>query len=79
MFSNRLVKTAELEIGGDAYSVQYFESTTMRGTLRYSSELELAPADRVILDGDSLTDVESKVERLLRVTIDSRMLAARPA
>ena len=51
--SNRLVKTDELQIGGQAYSVKYFENETTRGTLRYSSELVLGPADLIILDGNS--------------------------
>ena len=51
MLLNKLVKTDELEIGGQAYSVRYFETKTLRGTRRYSSELLLGPADRVILDG----------------------------
>ena len=75
----RLLKTDELQIGGHAYSVKYFESQTARGTLRYSSELLLGPADRIILDGNSVTDLESKVARLVPATIYSRLLAARPA
>ena len=77
--SNRLVKTDELQIGGQAYPVQYFETQTVRGTLRYSSELRLGPADRIILDGNSVTDLESKVARLMAATIYSRQLAARAA
>jgi hypothetical protein len=79
MDSNRLIKTAELQVGGQAYSVKYFENQTARGTLRYSSELLLGPADRIILDGNSVTDLESKVARLVPATIYSRLLAARPA
>jgi hypothetical protein len=79
MLSHRLVKTDELEVGGQAYSVNYFENETTRGTLRYSSELLLGPADHIILDGNSLTDVESKVARLVPATIYSRILAARAA
>jgi hypothetical protein len=77
--ANRLLKTDELQIGGQAYSVKYFENETTRGTLRYSSELLLGPADRIILDGNSVTDLESKVARLVPATIYSRLLAARPA
>jgi hypothetical protein len=79
MSSRTLVKTDELQVGGQVYSVKYFESTTQRGTLRYSSELLLGPADYIILDGNSLTDVESKVARLVPATIYSRMLKARAA
>ena len=79
MLSNRLVKTDELQVGGQAYSVKYFENKTPRGTLRYSSELLLGPADYIILDGNSLTALESKVARLVPATIYSRLLAARAA
>ena len=79
MMSNRLVKTDELQIGGQVYSVKYFETRTKRGALRYSSELRLGPDDRIILDGNSLTALESKVARLVPATVYSRMLAARAA
>ena len=74
LFSYKLVKTDEVEIEGHAYPVQYFETQTVRGTLRYSSDVVLGPADRIILDGSSLSEVESKVARLVPATIYSRML-----
>jgi hypothetical protein len=76
LFNNKLVKTDEVEIEGQGYPVQYFETRTVRGTLRYSSEVILGPADRIILDGSSLSEVESKVARLVPATIYSRMLLA---
>jgi hypothetical protein len=79
MMSTRLVKTDELQIGGQAYSVKYFENKTQRGTLRYSSELLLGPDDHIILDGNSLPDLEAKVARVVAATIYSRRLAARAA
>jgi hypothetical protein len=74
MFRKHL-KTEEIEINGQSYAVSYFEATTMRGTQRYSSELVLGPADRVIFDGSSLSDVESRVTRVVAATVYSRMLA----
>jgi hypothetical protein len=79
MLFHRLVKTDELQVDGHAYSVRYFENETARGTLRYSSELLLGPADRIILDGNSVTALESKVARLVPATIYSRLLASRAA
>jgi hypothetical protein len=76
---NKLVKTDEVRIGGQVYPVRYFESQTARGTVRYSSELLLGPADCIILDGNSMTDLEWKVARLVPATIYSRLLAARAA
>ena len=75
----KLVKTEDLTIEGQAYVVRYFETETIRGTRRYSFELMLGPTDRIILDGNSLIDLESKVTRLVPATIYSRMLAARAA
>jgi len=75
----KLVKIDELHVGGQAYPVRYFESETASGALRYSSELLLGPADRIILDGNSVTALESRVARVVPATIDSRRLAGRAA
>jgi len=79
MLLNKLVKIDELHVGGHAYPVRYFESQTASGATRYSSELLLGPADRIILDGNSVTALESRVARVVPATIDSRRLAGRPA
>ena len=79
MVFHKLVKTDELQIGGRAYPVRYFESQTASGNLRYSSELLLGPADLIIFDGNSVTALEWKVARLVPATIYSRQLAARAA
>jgi hypothetical protein len=73
----KLIRTDEIEIDGQTFPVNYFEATTLRGTQRYSSELVLGPADRIIFDGSSLSDVESRVARLVPATLYSRMLVAR--
>jgi hypothetical protein len=75
----KLVKTGEIEIEGRNYVVRYFELRTARGGRRYSCEVVLEAADRIIVDDDSLTSLESKVARLVPATIYSRLLAARPA
>jgi hypothetical protein len=74
----KLVKTGELEIDGRHYVVRYFEQRTARGARRYSCEVLLEAADRIIVDDDSVTSLESKVARLVPATIYSRVLAARP-
>lgn len=78
MLTRRLVKTDQIEVKGQAYTVEYFEAITERGTHRYSSELLLGPGDRIIVDGSSLGALEWRVARLIPATVDSRMLA-RPA
>jgi hypothetical protein len=75
MTSRKLVKTDLIEIDGHAYTVDYFEATTARGTQRYSSETVLGPGDRIIVDGSSLGALEWRVARLMPATLYSRLLA----
>ena len=75
----KLVKTAEIEIDGRGYVLQYFEEETMRGGTRYNCEVVLGATDRIIIDGDSMSSLESRVERLAPATVYSRLLAARRA
>ena len=69
------VKVTEIEVEGHRYSVEYFEHHTLRGSQRFSCEVILDDADRIILDDDTLASLESKVERLAPATIYSRFLA----
>lgn len=79
MLVQKLIKTEEIEIEGQIYTVSYFEVTTPRGTRRYSSELVIGPGDRIIVDGSSLADLAWRVARLAPATLFSRALAARAA
>jgi hypothetical protein len=74
-----LVKTAALAIEDHTYPVRYFESRTVRGTRRYSAEILLGPGDRIILDDDSVINLEAKTTRLVPATLYSRMLVGRTA
>ena len=74
----KLVKTVDLEVEGRNYVVRYFELRTARGAKRFSCEVVLEAADRIIVDDDSLTSLESKVARLVPATIYSRLLAHGP-
>jgi hypothetical protein len=71
----KLIKTDAIEVEGQAYPIRYFEATTRWGAQRYSSELVLGPGDRIIVDGNSLGDLEWRVTRLMPATLYSRMLA----
>lgn len=75
----KLVKSTEIEIDGTAYVVRYYELKTIRGSRRFSCEVMLGAADRIILDDDSMPSLESKVARLAPATVYSRLLAARPS
>jgi hypothetical protein len=72
-----LVKTEAMTIDDQTYSVRYFEVRTLRGGRRYSAEVLLATDDRIILDDDSITNLEAKTTRLVPATVYSRLLAGR--
>ncbi|CAN5558246.1 hypothetical protein BH23ACI1_BH23ACI1_20380 [soil metagenome] len=71
----KLVKTGEIEIEGQRYAARYFVQETSRGTSRFSCEFLLGAADQIIIDDDSMTSLEWKVERLAPATVYSRFLA----
>lgn len=73
----KLVKTAEIVIDDRTYRVAFYELKTVRGMRRFSSEVILGPDDRIIIDDDSLTGLESRVTRLVPATLYSRELASR--
>ena len=62
-----LVKTDRLEIDGGSCDLRYYERRTLRGGCRYSCEVRLGAIDQIIIDGDSLLGVESRVRRLVTV------------
>ena len=70
-----LIKTGVVTVGPRNYHVRYFEQETDRGAVRYAAEILLAPGDRIILDGDSLANLEARTERLVPATVYSRWLA----
>ena len=70
-----LVKTDELAVEDQRYPVQYFELRTLSGGRRYSAEIVLAPGDQIILDDDSVINLEARTTRLVPATLYSRVLA----
>ena len=70
-----LVKTETVAVDEQLYTVRYFELRTVRGLRRYSAEIVLAPGDRIILDDDSVSNLEARALRLVPATIYSRALA----
>ena len=73
-----LVKTEAMVVEAHTVSVRYFELRTLRGARRYSAEILLGPGDRVILDDDSVLNLEARAARLVPATVYSRLLAAKP-
>jgi hypothetical protein len=72
-----LIKTDSLDIENQTVSVRYFELRTLRGARRFSAEIVLGPGDRIILDDDSVMNLETKTTRLVPATLYSRLLVAR--
>jgi hypothetical protein len=72
-----LVKTAAVGNDNQTFAVRYFELRTIRGARRYSAEIVLGPDDRIILDDDSVSNLEARANCLVPATIYSRVLAAR--
>ena len=70
-----LLKTEAVAVDDQSFSVRYFEQRTLRGLRRYSAEIFLGPGDRIILDGDSVTNLEARTARLVPATVYSRILA----
>ena len=70
-----LVKTEEVAVDDQRVPVRYFELRTVRGLRRYSAEILLSPGDRIILDDDSVTNLQARTARLVPATIYSRLLA----
>jgi hypothetical protein len=71
------VKVTEIEIEGQRYAARYYEQKTARGSRRFSCEVTIDASDRIIVDDDSITSLESKMERLAPATVYSRLLAGR--
>jgi hypothetical protein len=74
-----LVKTDAVAVEGHSIAVRYFELRTLRGARRYSAEVLLSPGDRIILDDDSMPNLEARMMRLVPATVYSRLLAGKRA
>jgi hypothetical protein len=74
-----LVKTDMLSVQDQEFAVRYFEVRTLRGLRRFSAEILLAPGDHIILDDDSVINLEARASRLVPTTLYCRMLGRRHA
>jgi len=72
-----LLKTDALAINDRTLPIRYFELRTLRGATRYSAEIMLAPGDRIILDDDSMTNLQARTTCLVPATLYSRLLAGK--
>ena len=70
----KLIKKTNLDVEERTFSVWYYKTRTMNGTSRYSAEVVFHPRDHMILDADSVNDLETKLACLLRASFYSRML-----
>jgi hypothetical protein len=74
-----LLKTDTLLIEDRTFPIRYFELRTLRGARRYSAEILLGPGDHIILDDDSVMNLEARTTCVVPATLYSRMLAGRTA
>ena len=74
-----LVKTTILNVQDQEYAVRYFEVRTLRGQRRFSAEILLAPGDHIILDDDSVINLETRASQLVPATVYCRTLGRRSA
>ena len=72
----KLVKAVEIEVDGVVYPLRFYELKTARGAQRFSCEVVLDTADRIILDDDSVATLEAKAARPVPATLYSRTLAS---
>jgi len=70
-----LVKTDTIIVEDRMVAVRYFEVRTLRGARRFTAEILVGPGDRIILDDDSVTNLETRTMRLVPATVYSRVLA----
>ncbi len=70
-----LIKTDNVAVDGRLYAVRYFELRTGRGVRRYSAEILLDARDHIILDDDSVSNLETRAARVIPATLYSRMLS----
>lgn len=72
----RLVKTSEIDVNGRPVPLRYYERRTASGGRRYSCEVLLGGGDRFIIDDDTMSSLESRVEKVAPATVDSRRVSA---
>jgi hypothetical protein len=70
-----LMKIETLDVEGQTIAVRFYELRTQRGGRRYSAEILLGPNDHIILDDDSMVNLEARATRLVPATVFSRNLA----
>jgi hypothetical protein len=75
MTKRTLLKTEEVAVENQRFEVTYFELRTVRGRRRYSAEILLGPGDCIILDDDSIVNLETRAGHLVPATVYSRLLA----
>ena len=73
-----LLKTGSVGLADQTFAVRYFELRTARGARRYSAEIVIGPGDHIILDDDSVANLEARTNCVVPATVYSRTLAARP-
>jgi hypothetical protein len=74
----RFLKVEKVTVENRKVNVKYWEQLTQRGTRRYSAEIQISPEDCIILDDDSVSNLEARTACLVPATLYSRLIASKP-
>ena len=74
----KFLKADRVAVEDQTVAVRYFELRTQRGARRYSAEIKIGPKDCIILDDDSVSNLEARTACLVPATLYSRSLTSKP-
>ena len=57
-------------------SVEFYEDTTMDGRQAFSSEINIAADDRIVVDGRTREELDEKTKSTLRIALYCRRVVA---
>jgi hypothetical protein len=74
----KYMTTETVAVEAQEINVRYWEVLTQRGVRRYSAEILISPEDCIILDDDSLSNLQTRTACLVPATLYSRLIASKP-
>jgi hypothetical protein len=74
----KFLKAEKVMVEDRKVKVKYWELRTKRGARRYSAEILISPEDCIILDDDSVSNLEARTACLVPATLYSRLISSKP-
>lgn len=68
----KLIGIEKTNINGADYEIRYYRNTGLKGSPSFSSEVNIGPSDKVILDDRSMARLKYKVDLVLPASIYNR-------